>query len=233
MFRQKIKSFHFVGIGGIGMSGIAQVLLQMGYKISGSDIKENKNTRMLQSMGAKIYIPHSEENVKDAQVVVYSSAIPMDNPEIKKAKEMGIPVISRGEMLAELFRLKEGIAICGSHGKTTTTSMIAHVVHEAGYDPTVIVGGILRSLGSNAKLGKDDLIISEADESDGSFLRLRPTVSVITNIDREHLGFYKDIEDIKRAFLEFANSVPFYGFCVINADDENCKDIYTTQRREC
>jgi len=225
MFREKIRNFHFVGIGGIGMSGIAQVLLQMGYKVSGSDLKENKNTQLLKSMGAKIYIGHREENVGDGQVVVYSSAIPEDNPEIQEAKRRGIPVISRGEMLAELFRLKEGIAVCGSHGKTTTTSMIAYVIHEGGYDPTVIVGGILRSLGSNAKLGKDNLIVSEADESDGSFLKLRPTVSVITNIDKEHLGYYKDVEEIKQAFLEFANSVPFYGFCVMNADDPNSMEL--------
>ncbi|WP_448587709.1 UDP-N-acetylmuramate--L-alanine ligase [Thermocrinis sp.] len=225
MFREKIKHFHFVGIGGIGMSGIAQVLLQMGYRVSGSDLKENKNTKMLEGMGARIYIGHREENVDGAQVVVYSSAVGMDNPEIRRAREKNIPVIPRGEMLAELFRLKEGIAVCGSHGKTTTTSMIAHVMHEAGYDPTVVVGGILKSLGSNAKLGKDNLIVSEADESDGSFLKLQPTVSVITNIDKEHLGFYKDLEEIKRAFLEFANSVPFYGFSAINADDLNSKEL--------
>jgi UDP-N-acetylmuramate--alanine ligase len=225
MFREKIKNFHFVGIGGIGMSGIAQVLLQMGYRVSGSDLKENKNTELLRSMGAKVFIGHREENLGDAQVVVYSSAVSMDNPEVKGAKERGIPVIPRGEMLAELFRLREGIAVCGSHGKTTTTSMIAHVMHEAGYDPTVIVGGILKRFGSNAKLGKDNLIVSEADESDGSFLKLHPTVAVITNIDKEHLGFYKDLEDIKNAFLEFANSVPFYGFSVINLDDQNSREI--------
>jgi UDP-N-acetylmuramate--alanine ligase len=225
MFREKIKNFHFVGIGGIGMSGIAQVLLQMGYRVSGSDLRENKNTELLRSMGAKVFIGHREENLGDAQVVVYSSAVSMDNPEVKGAKERGIPVIPRGEMLAELFRLREGIAVCGSHGKTTTTSMIAHVMHEAGYDPTVIVGGILKRFGSNAKLGKDNLIVSEADESDGSFLKLHPTVAVITNIDREHLGFYKDLEDIKDAFLEFANSVPFYGFSVINLDDQNSREL--------
>ncbi len=225
MFRERIKRFHFVGIGGIGMSGIAQVLLDMGYRVSGSDIRENKNTELLRRKGAQVFIGHKEENIGDAQVVVYSSAVGEDNPEIRRAKERGIPVIPRGEMLAELFRLKEGIAICGSHGKTTTTSMISHITHEAGMDPTVIIGGILQRFGSNAKLGKDDLIVSEADESDGSFLKLLPTVAVITNIDREHLGFYKDLEDIKSAFLEFANSVPFYGFCVINADDPNCKDI--------
>ncbi|MGB9873751.1 MAG: UDP-N-acetylmuramate--L-alanine ligase, partial [Hydrogenobacter sp.] len=225
MFRERIKRFHFVGIGGIGMSGIAQILLEMGYEVSGSDIRENKNIELLRRKGAKVFIGHKEENVRQVDVVVYSSAIPENNPEILQAKKMGLPVISRGDMLAELFRLKEGIAVCGSHGKTTTTSMIAHVVYEAGYDPTVIVGGVLQKFGSNARFGKDQLIISEADESDGSFLKLIPTVAVITNIDKEHLGYYKDIEDIKNAFLRFANSVPFYGFCVMNADDENSRDV--------
>ncbi|RMH80138.1 MAG: UDP-N-acetylmuramate--L-alanine ligase [Acidobacteria bacterium] len=223
MFRERVKRFHFVGIGGIGMSGIAQILLDMGYEVSGSDLKENKNTQLLRRKGAKVYIGHSEENLGDAQVVVYSSAVGEGNPEIRRARERSIPVISRGEMLAELFRLGEGIAVCGSHGKTTTTSMIAHVFHEAGYDPTVLIGGVLQRFGSNAKLGRDGLIISEADESDGSFLKLLPTVAVITNIDREHLGFYSGIEQIKEAFLNFANLVPFYGFVVLNADDENCR----------
>ena len=225
MFRERIKKFHFVGIGGIGMSGIAQILLEMGYEVSGSDIRENKNIELLRRKGAKVFIGHREENLRQVDVVVYSSAIPENNPEIIQAKKMGLPVISRGDMLAELFRLKEGIAVCGSHGKTTTTSMIAHVVYEAGYDPTVIVGGVLQKFGSNARFGKDQLIISEADESDGSFLKLIPTVAVITNIDKEHLGYYKDIEDIKNAFLRFANSVPFYGFCVMNADDENSREV--------
>ncbi len=223
MFRERVKSFHFVGIGGIGMSGIAQILLELGYKVSGSDLRENKNTELLRRKGAEVYIGHSEENLGKAQVVVYSSAVSEDNPEIKKAKELGIPVIPRGEMLAELFRLGEGIAVCGSHGKTTTTSMIAHAFHEAGYDPTVLIGGVLQRFGSNAKLGKDKLIISEADESDGSFLKLLPTVAVITNIDKEHIGFYRDLEDIKQAFLRFADAVPFYGFVVLNAEDENCR----------
>ncbi|MCS7285233.1 MAG: Mur ligase domain-containing protein, partial [Hydrogenobacter thermophilus] len=201
MFREKIKRFHFVGIGGIGMSGIAQVLLEMGYEVSGSDIRENKNTELLRKKGARVFIGHRAENVNSVDVVIYSSAVSESNPEIVQAKKMGIPVIPRGDMLAELFRLKEGIAVCGSHGKTTTTSMIAHMVHEAGYDPTVIIGGVLQKFGSNARLGKDQLIISEADESDGSFLKLLPTVAVITNIDREHLGYYKDLDEIKSAFL--------------------------------
>ncbi|SHK50669.1 UDP-N-acetylmuramate--L-alanine ligase [Thermocrinis minervae] len=225
MFRERIRRIHFVGIGGIGMSGIAHVLLDMGYEVSGSDLKENKNIQLLKEKGCKVYIGHREENVGDAQVVVYSSAVPKDNPEIVKARSLGIPVIPRGEMLAELFKLMEGIAVCGSHGKTTTTSMIAHVVHEHGFDPTVIIGGILQRFGSNAKLGKDKLIISEADESDGSFLKILPTVAVITNIDKEHIGYYRDLEDIKEAFFKFAESVPFYGFCVVNVDDENSRHI--------
>ncbi|MEN3027753.1 MAG: UDP-N-acetylmuramate--L-alanine ligase [Aquificaceae bacterium] len=225
MFREKVKSFHFVGIGGIGMSGIAQILLEMGYEVSGSDLRENKNTELLKRRGAKIFLGHREENLGRAQVVVYSSAVSEENPELKRAKALGIPVIPRGEMLAELFRLDEGIAVCGSHGKTTTTSMIAHTFHMAGYDPTVLIGGVLQSLGSNAKLGKDKLIISEADESDGSFLKLLPTVAVITNIDREHLGFYKDLQDIREAFLKFADAVPFYGLVVLNRDDQSCRWI--------
>ncbi len=222
MLREKIKRLHFVGIGGIGMSGIAQILLEMGYSVSGSDIKENKNTKLLRKKGARVYIGHSPNNVeRDVQVVVYSSAVREDNPELQRAREMGIPMIPRGEMLAELFKLREGIAVSGSHGKTTTTSMIAHILEEAGFDPTVIIGGILQRLGGNAKLGKGDLLVSEADESDGSFLKLSPVVAVITNIDREHMDFYKDLSDVVEAFSRFASSVPFYGFCVANSDDEN------------
>ncbi|RLJ70862.1 UDP-N-acetylmuramate--L-alanine ligase [Hydrogenivirga caldilitoris] len=224
MLREKIKYFHFVGIGGIGMSGIAQILLEMNYRVSGSDIKESKNTELLRRKGADIYIGHSADNIKDkVQVVVYSSAVREDNPELVRARELGIPVIPRGEMLAELFKLKEGIAVSGSHGKTTTTSMIAHILEEAGFDPTVIIGGILQRLGSNAKLGKGDLLVSEADESDGSFLKLLPAVGVITNIDLEHMDYYRDIEDIVSAFSKFAGSVPFYGFCVANSDDPNVR----------
>ncbi|MDQ7037654.1 MAG: UDP-N-acetylmuramate--L-alanine ligase [Aquificota bacterium] len=233
MLRERIKRFHFVGIGGIGMSGIARILLEMGYEVSGSDLKENKNTETLRRKGARIFIGHSPENVKDdVQVVVYSSAVREDNPEIKRARALGIPVIPRGEMLAELFKLKEGIAVSGSHGKTTTTSMIAHILEEAGYDPTVIIGGILHRLGGNAKLGSGDLLISEADESDGSFLKLSPVVAVITNVDREHLDFYRDFEEIKEAFLRFADSVPFYGFSVMNGDDPNlrCLSSKTSKR---
>ncbi len=224
MLRERVKRFHFVGIGGIGMSGIARILLEMGYAVSGSDVKESRNTQLLREKGAKVYIGHSARNVdEDVQVVVFSSAVKEDNPELLRAKELGIPVIPRGEMLAELFKLKEGIAVSGSHGKTTTTSMIAHILEEAGFDPTVLIGGILHRLGSNAKLGKGDLLVSEADESDGSFLKLLPAVAVITNIDREHMDFYRDIDDVIEAFSQFAGSVPFYGFCVANMDDENVR----------
>ncbi len=223
MFRERIKKFHFIGIGGIGMSGIAQILLDMGYSVSGSDIRENKNTKYLEGKGAKVFIGHRPGNVEGAQVVVYSSAVSPENVELKRARELGIPVISRGDMLAELFRMKEGIAISGSHGKTTTTSMLAHILHDLGYDPTVIIGGILKKFGSNAKLGESELILSEADESDGSFLKLSPVIAVATNVDREHLDFYGDFEQVKKAFRDFLSKVPFYGFAVINMDDINLK----------
>ena len=225
MLRERIRKFHFIGIGGVGMSGIAQILLEMGYEVSGSDLRENKNTELLRKKGAKIYIGHSPENVGEAQVVVYSSAVKEDNPELLEAKRRNIPTIPRGDMLAELFKLKEGIAVSGSHGKTTTTSMIAQILIDAGYDPTVLVGGRLKHLGSNAKLGKGDLLVSEADESDGSFLKLSPAVSVVTNVDKEHLDFYGSFENIKKAFEQFVNSVPFYGFAVVNVDDPVLKEI--------
>ncbi len=233
MLRERIKKVHMVGIGGIGMSGIAKILLEMGYEVSGSDISENSNVRELVRMGAKIFVGHSEENLStDTQVVVYSSAIKEDNPEIRKALRLGIPVIPRGEMLAELFKLKEGIAVSGSHGKTTTTSMIAHILEEAGYDPTVIIGGKLKRLGGNAKLGKGDLLVSEADESDGTFLKLSPAVAVVTNVDREHLDFYGSYEEVVKSFRRFLESVPFYGFCVVNADDEGTKKASSGVKRK-
>lgn len=225
MLRERIKKFHFIGIGGVGMSGIAQILLEMGYEVSGSDLAENKNTELLRKKGAKIYIGHSPENLGDTQVVVYSSAVKEDNPELLEAKRRNIPTIPRGDMLAELFKLKEGIAVSGSHGKTTTTSMIAQILLDAGYDPTVLVGGRLKHLGSNAKLGAGDLLVSEADESDGSFLKLSPAVAVVTNVDKEHLDFYGSFENIKKAFEQFINSVPFYGFAVVNADDHTLREI--------
>ncbi|GAB6065892.1 UDP-N-acetylmuramate--L-alanine ligase [Aquifex pyrophilus] len=225
MLRERIRRFHFVGIGGIGMSGIAQILLEMGYEVSGSDIRENRNTKLLREKGAKIHIGHKRENLGNAQVVVYSSAVKENNPEILEARRRNIPVIPRGDMLAELFKLKEGIAVSGSHGKTTTTSMIAEILINAGLEPTVIVGGRLKRLGTNAKLGKGDLLVSEADESDGSFLKLSPAVAVVTNVDQEHLDFYGSFEEIKEAFEKFVNSVPFYGFSVLNGDDEVLRDI--------
>ncbi len=225
MFRGKVRRIHFIGIGGSGMNGIAELLLNQGYTISGSDLKESYTTQRLRELGAKIYIGHSEDNVKDVDVVVYSSAVKPDNPELKKAKELGIPTIPRGEMLAELMRFKYGIAIAGSHGKTTTTSMVGTVLGKTGFDPTVVVGGKLEAYGSNAKLGRGEFLVAESDESDGSFLKLTPTIVSINNIDLEHLGFYKDLEDIKRAFTEFANKVPFYGAVAVNIDDENVRSI--------
>lgn len=225
MFRERFKKFHFIGIGGIGMSGIAKILLDMGYEVSGSDIKENEVIKDLRQKGATVYIGHEAKNVIGKEVVVYSSAISWLNEELLKAKELGITIISRGDMLADLFRMKEGIAISGSHGKTTTTSMISHVAHMAGIDPTVLIGGILQTFGSNAILGKSEILISEADESDGSFLKLNSIINVVTNIDKEHIGYYKDYEDIKEAFVNFINNVPFYGASVINIDDYGVKSI--------
>ena len=225
MFRGKVRHIHFVGIGGSGMNGIAQVLLNLGFTITGSDIKENQTTKKLSEMGAKVFIGHRPENVIGADVVVYSSAVSPDNIEIKRAREAGIPIIPRGEMLAELMRFKYGIAISGSHGKTTTTSMVGTILACTGYDPTVVIGGKLEAFGSNAKLGRGEFIVTESDESDGSFLKLTPTIVSINNIDLEHVGFYSSIDDIKDAFVQFANKVPFYGAVALNIDDENVKSI--------
>jgi UDP-N-acetylmuramate--alanine ligase len=208
--RGRIKNIHFVGIGGIGMSGIAEVLLNLGYHISGSDIKETEVTRRLQSLGCKISYGHRRENLKEADVVVISSAVRQNNPEVGAAEERLIPVIPRAEMLAELMRMKVGIAIAGTHGKTTTTSLIATVLAAGGLDPTVVIGGRLNSIGSNARLGQGEFLVAEADESDGSFLKLMPTIAVVTNIDPEHLDFYKGIEEIKETFLRFLEKIPFF-----------------------
>lgn len=220
MFRNKKVKVHFVGIGGIGMSGIAELLLNLGYRVSGSDLKESDSTRRLASLGGLIFLGHRAENLADdVDVVVTSSAVDKrKNPEVEAARARGVPVIPRAEMLAELMRLKEGVAIAGSHGKTTTTSLIATVVAHAGLDPTAVVGGKLNALGSNAKLGKGRLMVVEADESDGSFLRLSPTIAVITNIDPEHLDHYGTIEALQQAFVEFADRVPFYGLAVVCID---------------
>ena len=220
MFRNKKVKVHFVGIGGIGMSGIAELLLNLGYGVSGSDLKETEITRRLASLGGLIQIGHRAENVTaDVDVVVTSSAVRRStNPEAQVARGRGIPVIPRAEMLAELMRLKDGVAIAGSHGKTTTTSLIATVLAHAGLDPTAVVGGKLNALGSNAKLGKGELMVVEADESDGTFLRLTPTIAVITNVDPEHLDHYGTIEALQQAFVEFADRVPFYGLAVLCID---------------
>ncbi|MBK3331492.1 UDP-N-acetylmuramate--L-alanine ligase [Persephonella atlantica] len=225
MFRGKVRRIHFIGIGGSGMNGIAQVLLNQGFTVTGSDLKESQTVINLREMGAKVVIGHSPQNVEGADVVVYSSAVKQDNPELIRAKELGIPTIPRGEMLAELMRFKYGIAIAGSHGKTTTTSMVGSILGRTGYDPTVVIGGKLEAYGSNAKLGSGDFIVTESDESDGSFLKLTPTIVSINNIDIEHIGFYRSIDDIKDAFVQFANKVPFYGAVAVNIDDLNIKDI--------
>jgi UDP-N-acetylmuramate--alanine ligase len=219
VFRNKKVKIHFVGIGGIGMSGIAELLLNLGYRVSGSDLKESEITRRLASLGGSVVIGHRAENVTpDVDVVVISSAVKRGNPEVAAAQDRGIPVVPRAEMLAELMRLKDGVAIAGSHGKTTTTSMIATVLAHAGLDPTAVVGGKLNALGSNAKLGKGRLIVVEADESDGSFLRLSPTIAVITNVDAEHLDHYGTVEALQQAFVDFADRVPFYGLAVMCVD---------------
>src|SRR4051794_34884581 len=214
MFR-RIQHVHFVGIGGIGMSGIAEVLVNLGYRVSGSDLKESEVTRRLAGLGALIAYGHRAENLVRADVVVTSSAVRRDNPEVLAARARKIPVVPRAEMLAELMRLKYAVAVAGSHGKTTTTSMVATVLSAAGLDPTAVVGGKVNVLDSNAKLGKSDLMVVEADESDGSFLRLHPAISVVTNIDPEHLDHYKTLDALKAAFVEFCNRVPFYGLNVL------------------
>ncbi len=215
----KIQRIHFVGIGGIGMSGIAEVLLNLGYKISGSDLKSSPVTQRLAGLGATIFEGHSSENVTGAEVVVVSSAIPQDNPEVTEARNLHIPVIRRAEMLAELMRLKYGVAIAGMHGKTTTTSMVAAVLAAGGLDPTVVVGGRVDAMGSNARLGRSQYLVAEADESDRSFLKLSPILAVVTNVDREHMDCYRDMRDVKRTFLDFMSRVPFYGTVVLCNDD--------------
>ena len=229
--QRKIRSIHFVGIGGIGMSGIAEVLLNLGYRVSGSDLQETDLTQRLVSMGASIFYGHRQSNLHEADVVVTSTAVKADNPEVLEAHYRSIPVIPRAEMLAELLKMKFSIAVSGMHGKTTTTSMISTILAHGGLDPTMVIGGKLASIGSNARLGNGEVIVAEADESDGSFLKLIPSIAVITNIDREHLDFYRDIVDIKKAFLQFANLVPFYGSTVLCADDEHVRDILPAVKR--
>ena len=233
LFREfdKFKNIHFVGIGGIGMSGIAEILFNMGFNVTGSDISEGHNTLYLRDKGISIYIGHKEENAYGSDVVVYSTAIKENNPEIIWAKENFIPVIKRGEMLAELMRLKYSIAVSGSHGKTTTTSMIAEIFNSGKLDPTVIIGGRLNRNKINATYGLSSIMISEADESDKSFLLLNPTITVITNIDKEHFETYKNIKEIKEAFIEFNNKVPFYGLNILCLDDNNIVDIIPHLKR--
>jgi UDP-N-acetylmuramate--alanine ligase len=222
----KIEKIHFVGIGGIGMSGIAEVLLNLDYKVSGSDLRASDTTERLASLGGEIYIGHARENVHNVDVVVTSTAVQSSNPEVIEAQERMIPVIPRAEMLAELMRMKYGIAIAGTHGKTTTTSMVATVLTQGGIDPTIVIGGKLNTLGTNAKLGQGKFLVAEADESDGSFLKLSPTIAVVTNIDADHLDFYKGgIEEIKETFVDFINKVPFYGLAVLCLEDRNVAEI--------
>jgi len=225
MYLGKVRRVHFVGIGGIGMSGIAEVLLNLGYGISGSDLKETEVTRRLQVLGCVISYGHRKENVKEADVLVISSAVRKGNPEVEVAEERLIPVIPRAEMLAELMRVKVGIAIAGTHGKTTTTSLISTVLAAGGLDPTVVIGGRLNSIGSNARLGQGEFLVAEADESDGSFVKLMPTIAVVTNIDPEHLDYYKGIEEIKETFLNFLNKIPFFGLAVLCLDHPNIQSL--------
>jgi UDP-N-acetylmuramate--alanine ligase len=222
---RKFHHVHFVGIGGAGMSGIAEVLLNLGYTVSGSDAKRSPVTDRLASMGARIFEGHVAANVHAAEVVVTSTAVHADNPEVMAARRAGVPVIPRAEMLAELMRLKYNVAVAGSHGKTTTTSMVAFVMDRGGLDPTVVVGGRLAVLGSGARLGKGDFMVAEADESDRSFLKLSPTIAVVTNIDREHLDTYRDLADVQDAFVGFVNKVPFYGAAVVCLDDPPVQDV--------
>jgi UDP-N-acetylmuramate--alanine ligase len=218
MYRGRIKKIHFIGIGGSGMSGIAEVLINMGYSVSGSDLSITETTKRLAALGADIKIGHLSENINEADCVVYSSAVSMDNPEIEEANSRQIPIIGRAEMLAELMRIKYGVLVAGTHGKTSTTSMIASILEKAGFDPTFVIGGKINASGTNAKLGKGEYIVAEADESDGSFLKLSPTLAVVTNIDREHMDHYKDMDDVKRAYVNFMNKVPFYGCSVVCID---------------
>jgi UDP-N-acetylmuramate--alanine ligase len=225
LMQRKVKCIHFVGIGGIGMSGIAEVLLNLGYKISGSDVQSSETTMRLQKLGAVVHLGHRPEHVGNADVVVTSTAVKVENPEVVCAHKRNIPVIPRAEMLAELLKMKFSVAVSGSHGKTTTTSMISTILARGGLDPTMVIGGKLASIGSNARLGDGEIIVAEADESDGSFLKLSPTIAVITNIDREHLDYYAGIAEIKDAFLKFANIVPFYGCTVMCSDNEYVREI--------
>ncbi len=230
MFK-KIQKIHFVGIGGIGMSGIAEVLLNQSYRVTGSDIKLSAVTERLVAMGAKVFEGHQVEHLDAADVVVISSAVKPNNPEVVEAQRRQIPIIPRAEMLAELMRMKYGVTVAGTHGKTTTTSMVATILQQAGMDPTVVVGGKLNSLGSSAKLGTGDFMVVEADESDRSFLMLSPTLAVVTNIDEDHMESYSGLDDLKHAFIQFANKVPFYGAAILCLDEPNVQSIIPQLKR--
>ncbi|HET7823903.1 MAG TPA: UDP-N-acetylmuramate--L-alanine ligase [Anaeromyxobacter sp.] len=225
LFRSRPAKIHFVGIGGIGMSGIAEVLLNLGYAVSGSDLKESDLTRRLASLGGRIAKGHAAENLADVDVVVTSSAVRKDNPEVVEARRRKVPVIARAEMLAELMRLKYGVAIAGTHGKTTTTSMAAHLLAHAGLDPTAVVGGKVNTFGSNAKLGRGDYMVVEADESDGSFLHIPPTIAIVTNVDPEHLDHWKTAEALRQGFVDFVNRVPFYGLAILCHDHPGVQSL--------
>src|SRR5438445_1911939 len=226
------QHLHFTGIGGIGMSGIAEVLLNLGYQISGSDMKLSPITARLTHMGARVFEGHDASNITGARALVVSSAVDETNPEVREARRLQIPVIPRGELLAELMRLKYGIAVAGSHGKTTTTSMVATILNGVGLDPTVVVGGRVGTMGgSNARVGRSDSLVVESDESDRSFLKLAPIVAVVTNIDREHLDCYSSLDDIRASFAEFVNKVPFYGAVIVCLDDNNVRSILPLVKR--
>ena len=229
---RRINSVHFVGIGGSGMSGIAEVMLSLGYKVQGSDLNPNKQTERLKSQGARIYIGHASENIKDADAIVVSSAVDNDNPEITYARKQLMPVVSRAEMLAELMRFRYSVAVAGTHGKTTTTSLIASILAEGDLDPTFVIGGRLKSADTNARLGQGEYLVAEADESDGSFIHLKPMLAVVTNIDADHMSTYDgDIEKLKRSFIKFLRNLPFYGLSVICIDDPGVNDVIHEIRR--
>jgi UDP-N-acetylmuramate--alanine ligase len=229
---QKKHRIHFVGIGGIGMSGIAEVLLNLGYVVSGSDLHDSEATQRLRSLGAQIFIGHQEENLAaNPSVVVVSTAVKYSNPEVLEARRRQIPVIPRAEMLAELMRMKYGVAVAGSHGKTTTTSIIAAVLSTASLDPTMVIGGRVRMFGTNAKMGQGEILVAEADESDGSFLLLSPTIAVVTNIDREHMDFHQTMERLNENFLTFINKIPFYGLAVLCIDNANVRTLLAKVRK--
>lgn len=225
--QKHVKHLHFVGIGGAGMNGIAEVFLNLGFKISGSDIKESENTQRIKKIGGKIFIGHEAKNINGADIVVYSNAIAETNPELMEARKQKIPVVPRAVMLDEIMRLKYGIAIAGSHGKTTTTSLLATIFEEAKLDPTYIVGGVVKAKGAHAKVGKSKYVIAEACEAFGSFLKLNPVIIGVTNIDAEHMDYYKKMDSLKEAFVRFINNIPFYGTAYLNGDDSNIRSIQT------